>query len=266
VVGFYDPETAELVVRGAALTPYVRTTIAHELVHALDDQHFDLDRPDYDDADDEVSFGFSALVEGDARRIQNAYRESLSEGERAEADAEELAIGGDVDVGEIPFVLVDLIGAPYSLGEMLVGDIVDRGGEEALAAAFADPPRTSEQVLDPSRYAAREPAVDVPRPETDGEVVSEGQVGQLMIFLVLAEALGSDDALAAAQGWGGDWGVAWRNGDRSCVTATFVGDDGAETEAMREGFDRWVEDAPATVDAGVDGRGDGPFTVRSCAT
>jgi hypothetical protein len=28
-------------VRGAALTPYGRTTIAHELVHALDDQHHD---------------------------------------------------------------------------------------------------------------------------------------------------------------------------------------------------------------------------------
>src|SRR5690606_29911138 len=41
VVGFYDPETEELVVRGDDVTPYVRTTIAHELVHALDDQHFE---------------------------------------------------------------------------------------------------------------------------------------------------------------------------------------------------------------------------------
>src|SRR5690606_24383575 len=35
VLGFYDPETDELVVRGTALTPYVRKTIVHELVHAL---------------------------------------------------------------------------------------------------------------------------------------------------------------------------------------------------------------------------------------
>ena len=75
VVGFYDPETDELVVRGAALTPYVRTTIAHELVHALDDQHLDLDRPEYDEADDEIGFGFSSVVEGNARRVENAYRE-----------------------------------------------------------------------------------------------------------------------------------------------------------------------------------------------
>ena len=82
VVGFYDPETDELVVRGAALTPYVRTTIAHELVHALDDQHLDLDRPEYDEADDEIGFGFSAIVEGNARRVENAYRASLSDEER----------------------------------------------------------------------------------------------------------------------------------------------------------------------------------------
>ena len=75
VVGFYDPETDELVVRGAALTPYVRTTIAHELIHALDDQHLDLDRPEYDEADDEVGFGFSSVVEGNARRIEDAYRD-----------------------------------------------------------------------------------------------------------------------------------------------------------------------------------------------
>jgi hypothetical protein len=83
VVGFYDPESGELVVRGAELTPYVKTTIAHELVHALDDQHHDLDRPEYDDADDEVGLGFSAVAEGNARRIESAYRASLHEDERA---------------------------------------------------------------------------------------------------------------------------------------------------------------------------------------
>jgi hypothetical protein len=263
VVGFYDPESDELVVRGAALTPYVRTTIAHELTHALDDQHLDIDRPEYDDADDEISFGFTSVVEGNARRIENAYRASLTDDERAQATEEELALGGDIDIGGIPMVLVDLIGAPYSLGEPLVEDLIASGGDAALAAAFADPPRTSEQVLDPDRYLAREARVDVPHPQVAGEVVDEGVVGQLMILLVLSDELGVDQAHEAATGWGGDWGVAWRDGDRSCVTVVVVGDDVAETEELRQAFDRW---AAAREGASVEPTGGGgPFTLASCA-
>ncbi len=263
VVGFYDPETAELVVRGAALTPYVRTTIAHELVHALDDQHHDLDRPEYDDADDEIAFGFSALAEGNARRVENAYLESLPAAEQEQATEEELALGGDIDLGSIPLVLVDLIGAPYTLGEPLVDRLVADGGEGALVAAFADPPRTTEQVLDPARYVAREPAVDVPHPQVAGEVVDEGYIGQLMVLLVLADQIGIDDARDAATGWGGDWGVAWRDGERSCVTASLVGDDVAETEELRQGFERW---AAAHEGARVQPTGGGgPFTLEACS-
>ena len=44
VVGFYDPKTKELVVRGAsASSPLVRHTLVHELTHALQDQHFGID-------------------------------------------------------------------------------------------------------------------------------------------------------------------------------------------------------------------------------
>lgn len=264
VVGFYDPETAELVVRGAALTPYVRTTIAHELVHALDDQHHDLDRPEYDDADDEIAFGFSALVEGNARRVETAYLGSLSADEQEQATEEEVALGGDIDIGSVPLVLVDLIGAPYSLGEPLVDGLVADGGEAALVAAYADPPRTSEQVLDPARYVAREPAVDVPHPQVTGEVVDEGHIGQLMVLLVLADQIGIDVARDAATGWGGDWGVAWRDGERSCVTASLVGDDVAETEELRQAFERW---AAAHEGAEVEPTGGGgPFTLESCSS
>ena len=262
VVGFYDPETKELVVRGAALTPYVRTTIAHELVHALDDQHHDLDRPEYDDADDEIGFGFTAVVEGNARRVEEAYRASLTDDERQQAASEELALGAGLDLGDVPLVLIDMIGAPYSLGQRFVEDLADRGGEAAVDAAFATPPRTSEQVLDPERYAAREPAVAVAAPQVPGEVVDEGVLGELLVLLVLADDLGTDEARVAAEGWGGDWAVAWRDGDRSCVTAALVGDDQGETDEMRVAFEAWSADRDARVEPGAAGR---PFTVESCA-
>jgi hypothetical protein len=265
VVGFYDPETAALVVRGTALTPYVRTTIAHELTHALDDQHFDLSRPAYDEATDEIGFGFGSVVEGDARRVENAYRDSLSRAERADAAAEEMRLASDYDIGAIPPVLVELIGAPYTYGEEFVDDLVDDGGEDELAGALAAPPHTSEQVLYPDKFRENEGPVDVPHPEVAGEVVDEGVAGELLLALLLADEIGADDAVTTTTGWGGDWAVAWIDAQgRPCTTITVVGDNARETAELRDGVDSWVE-----------GRGQGatitqddarsPMTVESCA-
>jgi hypothetical protein len=261
VVGFYDPETGELVVRGAGLTPYVRTTIAHELTHALDDQYHDLDRPEYDDAQDEVAFGFSAIVEGNARRVEAAYKASLSDDEQFQADAEEFRLSQGFDFGSIPPVLVQLLGAPYELGQTLVDRIVDDRGNEGLAAALADPPHTSEQVIDPDAYEAGEAAIDVPHPEPQGALVDEGVVGELLIQLLLAPEIGGDDAREAADGWGGDWGVTWRDGDRSCAAVTIVGDDVNDTEELRQAFDRWAQGRDGVT---IPPSGGGPFTVQSC--
>ena len=133
----------------------------------------------------------------------------------------------------------------------------------SATAAFAAPPRTTEQVLEPERFLAGEPAIDVPVPEVTGEVVEEGMVGQLMVLLVLADQIGIEQARGAARGWGGDWGVAWRDGDRSCVTANLVGDDVTETEEMRLAFERWAvaHEGAEVMPAG----GGGPFTIASCS-
>jgi hypothetical protein len=263
VVGFYDPETDELVVRGTTLSPYVRTTIAHELTHALDDQHFDLDRPEYDDADDEIGFGFGAVVEGNARRVEEAYLATLSDEEQLDAAAEELALGSGLDLGDVPPVLVELISAPYGLGERFVDELIDEGGQPALDAAFDAPPRTSEQVIDPTAYRAGEPGAEVPVPSVPGEVVDDGVAGQFLIQIVLGSELGDDQARAAAEGWGGDRVVAWRTGNRPCVTLSAVGDDADETAELRAAFEEWA--AGTGSDVTIEPGEAAPLTVQSCA-
>ncbi len=270
VVGFYDPETDELVVRGTALTPYVRTTIAHELTHALDDQRFDLDRPEYDDADDEIGFGFSALVEGNARRVEAAYLDGLSDQEQLDAAAEELSLGAGLDLGDVPLVLVELISAPYGLGHDFVAALIDDGGQEALDAAFGAPPRTSEQVIDPATYEAGEDGIEVPAPTVVGQVVDEGVAGQFLIQVVLADGLDADRSREAAAGWGGDSVVAWRDGERPCATLAALGDDPGETAELRGAFEDWAAErgagGPGTgPDVTIAPEGDGPVTVQACA-
>lgn len=235
VLGFYDPETDELVVRGATPTPFVRVVLAHELLHALEDQHFDLDR---DDLGDEASFGFQALAEGSADRIGDRYRSSLSPAERAEVDREERRRGGSVP--EVPEVVQVMFGFPYAFGPDFVAALLEAGGQARLDAAFADPPSSTEHVIDPRRYLAGERPRTVARPAADGEVFDSGEIGQLFLHLLLSSGLEAEVAREAAEGWGGDHFVAWREEDRTCLRVEFVMDTPADTAQLRRALSQWA--------------------------
>lgn len=261
VVGFYDPVGGELVVRGAALTPYVRLTLVHELTHALDDQHFELDRPALDDADDETGTGFLALQEGNAVRVQEEYLDTLSSEEQDQAAAEEGQLGQSMDLSNVPRVLPEIIGFPYAFGPTVVALLLQEGGESRVNEAFADPPTTSEQVLDPATWLAEQAEpIDVPPPAADGEVFDEGVLGLWGIVLLLEDELGQQDAFVAAHGWGGDWYVAWERGDEVCVRNTFVMDTPEDLKELASALDDW---AVAQDDAEIT-RTEGQVSLLSC--
>lgn len=241
VLGFYDPETKELVVRGTDLTPYTRQTVAHELTHALDDQWFDLDRPELDDANDESGFGFSALVEGNARRVENAYTESLTALERRELQREEQTFVEGADLSTVPAALIHLIMAPYDLGHSFVNELLRSGGAPVLDASFSNPPTTSEQVIDPERFLAGEEALPVTVPPADGEVVEQGTLGQLVLEMMLTTAVGSASARVAADGWGGDQYVTWLTTDgRTCIRDDLVMDTGIDLIELADALEQWA--------------------------
>jgi hypothetical protein len=240
VLGFYMTETGELVVRGGEITPLLRVTILHELVHALDDQHFELYRPEYDDRDDEVSFGFVSLVEGSARWVENRYRAGLSAEELRAITREEMALGQDVDFSNLTMAFVRLQLLPYEAGEAFVGYLLDQGGQEALDAAFEDPPTTSEQVLDPAAYLARAPADEVPPPPADGPVLEDGLFGQAVLQVLMIDAIGTRAAAEAASGWGGDWFVSWDAGGSTCIRTDVQMDTDRDADELEDGLGAWL--------------------------
>jgi hypothetical protein len=263
VLGYYDPVSKELRVRAGQLTPLVRTVIVHELTHALDDQHFDLDRPEYDTADDEIGFAFVALAEGNARRVENAYRDTLSTADRASADAEEqkLAISGALSLAKLSLALLQLELAPYDFGERFIGALLTNGGQSALDRAFADPPHTSEQVIDPTKYFAKEQRRSVTPPAADGTIFKSGVFGQVALQMVLGAANSARVAETAATGWAGDWFVAWRESNRECLRADFVMDTAKDTTELRDALNKWAQTRPS---AKVANTGDG-VEVTSCS-
>jgi hypothetical protein len=251
VAGFYDIETKELVVRrpsgsgsgvgGSPLTPFVRQVLVHELTHALDDQHFDLD-PDF--VDDEAAIAFEALVEGDAGVVESRYLASLPEAERQAAAAEEESTFGGAG-RRVPDIVAELGAFPYRDGPRLVAALLAAGGPGRLDAAFRFPPVSSAEVLHPERFLDGPGRAGVPRVTAEGRVVDDGVLGELILRLVLAGSVPRDRAAKAAAGWAGDRYVAWSAGGRTCLRATVVMDDAAEAAELAAGLHQW---AGATVD------------------
>ncbi len=261
VVGFYDPETKELVVKAQELNLFARSVLVHELVHAHDDQWYELDRPEYEDTDDEVGFGFAAVVEGNARRVENLWAAGLSPDEQAQLRSEELGLLGPADLDKlqsVPQFLILLQIAPYDQGEVLVNEVLEQRGDGALDELYASPPVTSEEVLDPDRYLAGEGAISVPTPDVGagGAEIASGAFGELVMEILFGVQITD---------WGGDQFVTVDAGDGvACTTVDAVGDDDVATEAMRSAALGWAEAAAdrSVRDAEVGGRSG--FRLVSC--
>lgn len=140
-LGAYTPSTDRIIVRGSQLTPAVRSTLAHELTHALQAQHFDLLG-----RSDEV--GMRAAAEADAMRVERAYLDSLPPEERAAAVQEQSTGGLDPSLASVPWTIVELAYAPYVLGPQLVDEIYQSKGNAGVDDLMTYPP-TDEQLISP---------------------------------------------------------------------------------------------------------------------
>jgi hypothetical protein len=228
-LAYYDPLRQRITVRGTDMTTDMRVTLAHELVHVLQHQHFDLEAMlDGGNPKGDRLSGCLALIEGDATRIQQAHVRSLSDDEResyldamgqVSGDAQEQLVG-------IPGVLVAMQGAPYALGPSLVELIAAEGGNDAVDDAFEDPPATTEHMVDPRSYFAGDAAREVSAPvvPTGGEQIGEDDsLGALPLFLLLSERIDPLVALSAADGWGGDAYVVYDHRGKTCMDLAVPG-------------------------------------------
>ncbi len=147
VVAFYDPEAQEVVIRGTGPLDIERkATLAHELTHVLQDQHFDLRklRGAAADSDTASSGALTALIEGDAERIKAAYLKELPAADRTAYDAAEAKDDdstGKAEAGAAEVVQIEL-DAPYIFGPDVLKVLSAHGGngavERRVAARGAD--------------------------------------------------------------------------------------------------------------------------------
>jgi hypothetical protein len=253
VIGFYDPKTKELEVRGDAATLHVKHVVVHELTHALQDQWFGL--PSQSTGNDDADFADTSLIEGDAVRVENAYIASLSAQDRQRLRSQEASSYAPLP-SDVPRVLVELLGLPYSVGPTFISSVLAARGQTGLDDAFRTPPTSSSQVLHPDRYLSGTTPVKLADPPADGATFDRGTLGELDLDLLLEGMVGSgaltaSQARAAAQGWAGDRYVAWAQGGGYCVRDRLATLSAADGAALTVALRAFVASRPgASVDAG----------------
>lgn len=243
VLGYYDSERQGIVLRSGEITAFTKTVLVHELVHALDDQIFDIERDEYHARDDEIGWTFSALVEGSAGWVEERYRDTLGSAEREEEVAVQRSLPRTVSLSEFNTSFLELQFGRYRYGDAFVATLWGQG-RSAVDRAFENPPPTSEAVLDPALYLAgaeQDGAVDLPI--GDGTVFESGIWGEAAWAAVFADVFGRVEALDLANGWGGDSFVAWRSGGDVCVRANIEGDSPESLDNYAFALERWSQAA-----------------------
>lgn len=193
---FYDQHTAELFTfSGQGLdNAQNRVIMAHELTHALEDQHFHLARlPLEAKGNDDRALAASALVEGDATLVMTSYMVGdLS----ASALKDTLAGAFSSDIRQIaaaPRYLRETLLFPYLRGQEFCQSLYQSGGWDALAKAFRSPPASTAEIMHPERFIAR-------TGETPGEVKFRA------VSLLGAEPIGNNVlGEFGARQWLGKW-------------------------------------------------------------
>ena len=221
VAAFYDQHAHKLFMfEDASLeNGQTRVILAHELTHALQDQHFGLKKLPLQIKDnDDRAVAASALVEGDATMVMSDYM------------LQDLTLAGLRDnlVGMLSTSMEQLQKAPRYLREMLVFPYIRgqqfcialhaRGGYDAISRAFADPPTSTSQILHPEKYLAtpREEPVAVNWSDTTllgQKPIGDNVLGELGMRILFTEWLDEQSAEKAAAGWRGDRYLVYANGD-----------------------------------------------------
>jgi hypothetical protein len=231
VAGYYDPQTGKMVVvandnQAGGFTPTQQVTYAHEIVHALQDQSFDLAAPPLERADlsDDESLAISALIEGDASYSEVQYliaRPELLQGYIDEIDTTEF----DSSVlDSVPALIRETLLFPYDQGYTFVESLQTEGGWDAVDAAYADPPASTEQILHPEKYKAGEAPITVEVNDfsdalgDDWTVWDHNTFGEFQIRVMLQQtSMSEQQADIAAAGWGGDTYVVAGTADQDAI-------------------------------------------------
>jgi hypothetical protein len=213
VAGYYDPKTRVFYLADWIDPDGQRPVIAHELTHALQDQHFKLRRFEkWPKHDSDAELAAHALVEGDASLVMEQYL--AGNPLRMMSFIKSMLLGGGGSTEQLdkaPRVLRESLTFPYFQGLTFTKQVYKKGGWEGVSAAYKKLPKSTEHILHPEKYFAGDEPQKIALKDIslalgkNWKMADNDVEGEWGYYLLLDEFLKSgDESKKAAEGWGGD--------------------------------------------------------------
>ncbi len=222
--GFYEPKNGTMYLAADLRGKEAQATLAHELVHALQDQMWDLKaRSSYRPGKGDETLALACLAEGDATSVmmdfvmQDQGRTALDLPEEMVRELMASGVNG-ATIQDVPHILRTTLIAPYIDGLSFVHALRRKGGWAMVDRAWSQPPTTTEQVLHLDKWESHEPAIAIRPPTAQAlgagwKMDDEDTFGELGFALTFEEWLDSAEARRVAAGWGGDRSAVYTKGD-----------------------------------------------------
>lgn len=249
VAGYYDPDSATLFVIADVDSFMLRTTLSHELVHALQDQYVPVDSLLRRKRQNDRSLAAQAVLEGQATLAQTlammpelrradlpSFWEQRSAVTQQQSQMKEYALA--------PLWLREMLVFPYLAGADFVRWYEQtHPGQHPYGRAL---PQSTEQILHTDRYSANDAptALRFVAPSADS-VRYEDELGEFETRLMFQVRLGDPSGLRAtalASGWDGDRYQLLGADEQALALVWYsVWDDQAAAERFRRSLERaWL--------------------------
>jgi hypothetical protein len=259
VGGFYDPDKKTLFIASWLPVEEQKPVMVHEIAHALQDQHFDVERilkEDRDLDDDDRVLAHQALLEGDGMAVMLDY--FLEPVKRHFADLPDLAFVMRTQISSMqtqyavfksapPFLQETLL-FPYGYGASFLQQAWKQNPSwQSINKIYSDLPVSTEQIIHPEKYFSNR---DAPKP-VDAEalvmklggnwkIAYKNVFGEFSLSLLLSQHLVGERARRSAAGWGGDQVLLLENGSgRDAVLVSTLWDTADDSEKFFTAMDEW---------------------------
>jgi len=216
IAGLYDPKAHEFYIANWIPLNDQRMVMAHELTHALQDQHFKIEtwlkaaRPN-----DDAELAREAFLEGSATAAMVDYLlqgTGKSVTEMPEFDPSILTgdLGNTPSLQKAPPFIKDTLVFPYFSGMTFTAAALKPGGWSSLGKVFSNPPASTQQIMHPNLYKSGHVPQRVTLPSVEKQLgkdwkkLDDNLLGEFGWLEVLKQFLDEPRAKPLAAAWEGD--------------------------------------------------------------
>jgi hypothetical protein len=216
IAGLYDPDSQEFFIADWTTPADERSVMSHELTHALQDQHFHIDKwTGAAKPNDDGELARDAVLEGSAMAAMLDYELGGKGGIQDLGDFDPAMLMGDLDsspeLSKAPKVLQDELLFPYLAGITFTQHLLKAGnGWPGFYKVFDKPPVSTQQIMHPDLYLRGVLPAKVELPAAKGVVSSEwkkldeNNMGEFGVQEILKQFLPKDRSTTLAAAWAGD--------------------------------------------------------------